>query len=99
MWGSVGRVVLCWGVAGNKIVLRHFNTTCHPRALNLGLIFDQDNEDGKVSATQQKNLVDWTEILKVVDNVTTLVKEKNLLQKNLMNSKNLNIHCYKHIYY
>ena len=40
-----------------------------------------DNEDGKISATQQKNLVDWTEILKVVDNVSKLIKEKNSLKK------------------
>lgn len=40
-----------------------------------------DNENGKVSASQQKNLVEWTEILKVVDSVSQLVKEKNLLKK------------------
>ena len=40
-----------------------------------------DNENGKVSASQQKNLVEWPEILKVVDSVTKLVKDKNLLKK------------------
>jgi hypothetical protein len=40
-----------------------------------------DNEGGKISETQQKNLVEWPEILKVVDSVSELVKEKNLLKK------------------
>lgn len=40
-----------------------------------------DNEGGKISETQQKNLVEWPEILKVVDSVSQLVKEKNLTKK------------------
>lgn len=40
-----------------------------------------DNDNGKVSDKQKDNLVEWPEILKVVDSVTKLVKDKNLLKK------------------
>eukprot|EP01047_Picozoa_sp_COSAG01_P005796 COSAG01_NODE_202_length_22130_cov_167.927239_16_plen_288_part_00 len=39
------------------------------------------NEDGRISDVQKENLVEWTEILKVVDSVTKLVRDKNLLKK------------------
>ena len=35
--------VLCWGVAGNKIVLRHFNTTCHSGTLTPHYLLTQPN--------------------------------------------------------
>ena len=39
------------------------------------------NEDGRISDVQKENLVEWPEILKVVDSVTKLVRDKNLLKK------------------